>query len=173
MGQSILLVRKRTFGWRMYRHWLTAPVTLSKGDHLTEGLRQRWARRRSEWAFKANDPLYLLPARRMNTTTGEPCFSSDGGNQSAKRDVLQRTVRPLGQMSISFHWLPKPQLREPLDGIDAGKLDWATCETQPRRSIVRADRELDLETKFLTKDPRTGGGGPQSLFRRFSMPFLV
>tara|TARA_B100001250_G_scaffold280570_1_gene242902 strand:- start:9934 stop:11832 length:1899 start_codon:yes stop_codon:yes gene_type:complete len=155
---------------RMYRNWLTtdnkegiqrAKIRLVAFDH-----EQREERPTTH--YKANDPLYLLSkSSGMKSTTkrkirfekfGDPVTldylvtltkQDDDGNEY--------NIQKEEQVTLNFSLAPK-ELREPYNGTLAGNLDYGRhAKKNTGVSIMRAGRELKLESKFITnlgKDPR-------------------
>lgn len=162
---------------RMYRHWLTglkqvrppgladAPANISLTAFDMDGREERGA-----YSFTSNDPLYLFPeSAGMDTDTGRKVlFERWGETVHRDYDVPQpngSTVK--GRVSFNFSLATKESgLREPLKGVDAGKLDYGRhAKMNQGVSILRAGRELDLETKFLPdKDPRNRWWGASVYF---------
>ena len=155
---------------RMYRHWLTAPAGASpKATISLKAFDKDGREDRSEWAFKANDPLYLLPGSAgMETTTGRTVLFERWGEPFSKSYDVPQPDGSTTRANVDFFFslaTKATQLREPLNGIDAGKLDYGQhAKHNQGVSIVRADRELDLETKFITKDPRNRWWGASIAF---------
>lgn len=152
---------------RMYRHWLTtdarvrpphledSPAKISLKAFDMDGREERTAH-----PFVSNDPLYRLPdSAGMDTDTGrEVRFDYWGEPVTREYDVLQPNGSIVkGRVGFRFTLATKESgLREPFNGVDAGRLDYGRhAKSNQGVSIVRAGRELDLETKFVPgKDPR-------------------
>jgi hypothetical protein len=146
---------------RMYRNWLTAPAggspkaVISQTAFDVDGREERDA-----YEFVANDPLYLLPGSAgMDSTTGRNVLFERWGEPTVRKYGVPQPDGTFVDATVrcEFSLATKESgLREPFDGLDAGHLDYGKhAKSNQGVSILRAGRELDLETKFLPdKDAR-------------------
>ena len=146
---------------RMYRNWLTkdndekkrkAQIRLTSFPlHDSDELDTHM------YHYNPNDPLYRLKGSDgMNSSSGRTILFNEWGAEITKPYQVDGSAQ---EVTFRFTLADKTSgLREPHDGTDAGVLDYGKhAKKNIGVSIMRAGRELELETKFITntpKDPR-------------------
>lgn len=155
---------------RMYRNWLTTDNKegIQRARIRLVAFDQDGREQRPITHYKANDPLYLLSrSSGMKSSTkrkinfekfGDPVeLSYLVSLMTQDDDGNEYPIEKEEKVTLNFSLAPK-ELREPHNGILAGNLDYGRhAKKNAGVSIMRAGRELKLETKFISnlgKDPR-------------------
>lgn len=147
---------------RMYRNWLSdkssagekrAVIILRSFDAKTKV-------ERNEWAFKPNDPLYLLEDNSANPskeTDREIIFDTQGPVRVLPFEFEDKSTGEIVSSNVKITCTMAPRaLRDAFDGKSAGSCDYGQhAKKNIGVSIMRAHRELTLSNAFsISKDPR-------------------
>ncbi|MAT00252.1 MAG: ATP-binding protein [Rhodobacteraceae bacterium] len=161
---------------RMYRQWLK---TSESGDSQAKirFVPFDWDENHSREIrnFTSNDPMYMIPnSAGMESKTGRKCIFKKYGDVIPKKYKVEiedddgNISEELAEVNIRFSIAPK-ELRSPWEARAAGSLDYGQhAKKNQGVSILRAGRELKLETKWIDKDPRNRWFGAEVEF----MPIL-
>lgn len=163
---------------RMYRNWLTTDNPEGKQKALIKlvSFDNSGREERETWIYKPNDPMYMLSrSSGMRSTTKRNVRFEQWGEPIVLQYVVPLTkknengdeyiVEQEEEVTLKFS-LASKELREPHNGTDAGNLDYGKhAKKNIGVSVMRAGRELELETKFVTsKDPRNRWWGAEVHF---------
>jgi len=163
---------------RMYRNWLTTDNLEGKQKALIRlvSFDNSGREERDSWIYKPNDPMYMLSrSSGMKSITKRKVRFEQWGEPIVLQYVVPLTkknedgeeyiVEQEEEVTLKFSLAPK-ELREPHNGTDAGNLDYGKhAKKNIGVSVMRAGRELELETKFVTsKDPRNRWWGAEVHF---------
>ena len=163
---------------RMYRNWLTTDNPEGKQKALIKlvSFDNSGREERETWIYKPNDPMYMLSrSSGMKSTTKRNIRFEQWGEPIVLQYVVPLTkknengdeyiVEQEEEVTLKFS-LASKELREPHNGTDAGNLDYGKhAKKNIGVSVMRAGRELELETKFVTsKDPRNRWWGAEVHF---------
>tara|TARA_B100001758_G_scaffold245622_1_gene258988 strand:- start:133 stop:2028 length:1896 start_codon:yes stop_codon:yes gene_type:complete len=163
---------------RMYRNWLTTDNPEGKQKALIKlvSFDNSGREERETWIYKPNDPMYMLSrSSGMKSTTKRNVRFEQWGEPIVLQYVVPLTkknengdeyiVEQEEEVTLKFS-LASKELREPHNGTDAGNLDYGKhAKKNIGVSVMRAGRELELETKFVTsKDPRNRWWGAEVHF---------
>jgi len=155
---------------RMYRHWMTtdnkegrskAKIRLVSFDY--DGKEDR-----DKWWYKPNDPMYRLSrSSGMKSTTKRKVRFDTWGETITKTYHFENENGETVEEEVKIRFtMASKDLREPFEGTDAGSLDYGKhAKKNIGVSIVRADRELELDSRFgVSKDPRNRWWGAEISF---------
>ncbi len=163
---------------RMYRNWLTTDNPEGKQKALIKlvSFDNSGREERETWIYKPNDPMYMLSrSSGMRSATKRNVRFEQWGEPIVLQYVVPLTkknengdeyiVEQEEEVTLKFS-LASKELREPHNGTDAGNLDYGKhAKKNIGVSVMRAGRELELETKFVTsKDPRNRWWGAEVHF---------
>ena len=163
---------------RMYRNWLTTDNPKGKQKALIKlvSFDNSGREERETWIYKPNDPMYMLSrSSGMRSATKRNVRFEQWGEPIVLQYVVPLTkknengdeyiVEQEEEVTLKFS-LASKELREPHNGTDAGNLDYGKhAKKNIGVSVMRAGRELELETKFVTsKDPRNRWWGAEVHF---------
>ena len=163
---------------RMYRNWVTTDNKEGKQKAKIKliSFDNNGREERDSWFYKPNDPMYMLGrSSGMKSSTkrkvsfekwGEPIELEYVVPLTKKNDDgVEYFVEQEEKITLKFSLAPK-ELREPHGGRDAGDLDYGKhAKKNVGVSIMRAGRELVLESKYVTsKDPRNRWWGAEIHF---------
>lgn len=157
---------------RMYRNWLTTDNKEGKQKAIIRlvSFDEDDKEDRDSWIFKPNDPMYRMSrSSGMQSKTKRKINFDTWGDPIEKEYIVtdQEGNEKVETVTMKFTMATKEGgLREPFKGVDAGNLDYGKhAKKNVGVSIMRAGRELELDTKFVTsKDPRNRWWGAEIHF---------